>query len=200
MPDDKNIRAFLAIDPPEDVLQRIGAFQDLLKRKIQGVLSWVRPRGMHLTLKFFGDIPPGDAERISTAVEPLAAGTSPIHLEVRKTGVFPDSSRPRVLWVGLEGDVHHLTVLQKSIERALEAEGFPREARPFRPHLTLGRIKTPRGLVGLARSMEEAAEWEAGGFVAPELCLIKSDLTPQGAVYTKLATYPFGRECRGEES
>jgi 2'-5' RNA ligase len=200
MTDDKDIRAFLAIDPPEDILRQIGIFQDRLKRKIQGVLSWVRPRGMHLTLKFFGNIPPGSVERISRAVAPLAAGTSPVHLKVRKIGVFPDSNRPRVLWMGLEGDIHHLTVFQKSVEGALEAEGFPRETRPFRPHLTLGRIKTPRGLVGLARSVEEAAEWEAGGFVAGELCLFKSDLTPQGAVYTKLASYPFGKARHGGET
>jgi len=199
MPDEKNIRAFLAIDPPEDVLQRIGALQERLKRKIQGAVSWVRPRGMHLTLKFFGDIPPGEVEGISRAVAPLVAGVSPIHLEVRKMGVFPDSSRPRVLWMGLEGDAHHLMVLQKSIEGALDAQGFPREARPFRPHLTLGRIKTSRGLVGLARSMEEAADWEAGGFIARELFLFKSDLMPQGAVYTKLASYPFGKERRQDD-
>jgi RNA 2',3'-cyclic 3'-phosphodiesterase len=199
MPDEKNIRAFLAIDPPDDVLQRIGALQERLKRKIQGSVSWVRPRGMHLTLKFFGDIPPGEVEGISRAVAPLAAGVSPIHLEVRKMGVFPDSSRPRVLWMGLEGDAHHLMVLQKSIEGALDAQGFPREARPFRPHLTLGRIKTSRGLVGLARSMEEAADWEAGGFIARELFLFKSDLMPQGAVYTKLASYPLGKERRRED-
>lgn len=200
MPDGKNIRAFLAIDPPEEVLRQIGAHQERLRRRIQGVISWVRPRGIHLTLKFFGDIAPADVERISRAVEPLVAGTSPIHIEVRTMGVFPDSNRPRVLWMGMEGDIHHLTVLQKSVEGTLEAEGFPREARPFRPHLTLGRIKTPRGLIGLARAMEEAADWAAGGFIARELHLFKSDLSPQGAVYTKLASWPFGKERRRDDS
>ncbi|HOI74656.1 MAG TPA: RNA 2',3'-cyclic phosphodiesterase [Syntrophales bacterium] len=200
MPDGKSIRAFLAIDPPEEVLRQIGSHQERLKRKIQGTISWVRPRGIHLTLKFFGDIAPADVERISRIVEPLAMGTSPLRIEVRKMGVFPGSSRPRVLWMGMEGDIHPLIVLQKSIEAALEAEGFPREDRPFRPHLTLGRIKTPRGLAGLAGAMEEAAEWTAGGFVARDLCLFQSDLLPQGAVYTKLASWPFGKERRRDDS
>jgi len=185
------IRAFLAIEPPETVRQAMAVVQNRLKYCVSGAISWVRPEGIHLTLKFFGNIAETDIDRISAAVEPVAARFAPLDLQVRRVGLFPDSRRPRVIWLGLEGDVSALKALQEEADRGLERYGFSREDRPFRAHLTLARIKSPRGLTGLDRIMKKSEVYEAGRFRAEGLTLFRSDLTPQGAIYSKLASYPF---------
>jgi len=185
------IRAFLAIEPPETVRQAMAVVQNRLKYCVSGAISWVRPEGIHLTLKFFGNIAETDIDRISAAVEPVAARFAPLDLQVRRVGLFPDSRRPRVIWLGLEGDVSALKALQEEADRELERYGFSREDRPFRAHLTLARIKSPRGLTGLDRIMKKSEVYEAGRFQAEGLTLFRSDLTPQGAIYSKLAGYPF---------
>ena len=185
------IRSFLAIEPPETVRQSMAAVQNRLKYCISGAVSWVRPEGIHLTLKFFGNIAETDIDRISAAVAPIAARFAPLDLQVRRVGLFPDSRRPRVVWLGLEGDVGTLKALQEEVDRGLERYGFSREDRPFRAHLTLARIKSPRGLAGLDRVMKKSDVYEAGRFRADGLTLFRSDLTPQGAIYSKLADYPF---------
>jgi len=185
------IRAFLAIEPSETVRQAMVTLQNRLKYDVTGAISWARPAGIHLTLKFFGNIASADIARISAAVEPVASRFSPLDLEVQRLGLFPDSRRPRVLWLGMKGDISALKVLQEEVDLELERSGFPREDRGFRAHLTLGRIKSARGLSGLDRIMKKSEAYKAGRFRAAGLTLFRSDLTPQGAVYSKLAVYPF---------
>lgn len=189
--DEKTIRAFLAIDPPEEILKEVGAVQNRLKNLIRGEIRWVRPEGIHLTLKFFGDIAENAIADISVAVEKAAAGARPFSLAIGGTGVFPDTHRPRVLWLGMDGDVARLLTFQEELERELRMIGFPGEERPFLPHLTLGRIKAPKGLLGLAKALESGERCTAGRFLATGLSLFKSELTPRGAVYTKLKWFPF---------
>lgn len=191
MTDEKTIRSFLALDTPEKIREGIGAVQSRLKKIIHGDIHWARPEGIHLTLKFFGNISEDDVVNISAVVEKIAAGSLPLVLTIGGTGAFPDPHRPRVVYLGMNGDVERLIAFQKELERALETIGFPREERPFRPHLTLGRIKSPRGLIGLAGVVEKGESYTAGEFSASGLGLFKSDLTPRGAVYTRLAWYPF---------
>jgi len=191
MASEDTFRTFLAIDPPEAVRQEIGRIQEQLKRTVQGMIRWVRPAGIHLTLKFFGDITGADIARIADAVKPEAATAAPLDMQVKTIGVFPDLNRPRVVWLGMAGDVDRLLALQKVLDRRFMALGFPREDRPFRAHLTLGRIKTSKGLIGLARAVEQGAATEAGSFQARGLILFKSELKPAGALYTKLAEFPF---------
>jgi len=192
---EKTIRAFLALDPPEEILREIGRVQDRLKKLIQGDLRWVRPEGIHMTLKFFGDIREGDVANISAVAEKAAAAVAKFELAIGGAGVFPDLNRPRVVWLGMDGDVARLMTFQRELERAFGEIGFPSEERPFRPHLTLGRIKSPKGLIGLAEALEKGKTVAAGRFTAAGLNLFQSSLTPRGAVYTRLAGYPFtGRE------
>jgi len=191
MSEETTLRAFLAIEPPEAVRAEIAAIQERLKKTVRGVIRWVRPEGIHLTLKFFGNIPPPAVERISAAVAARTAGVAPFDLTVGTVGVFPDLNRPRVVWLGMAGEVDRLLGLQKSLDREFGALGFPREERPFRAHLTLGRIKTPKGLVGLARAVETGETATAGPFRADDLILFRSELSPQGAVYTRLAAFPL---------
>jgi RNA 2',3'-cyclic 3'-phosphodiesterase len=192
--DTKNIRAFLAIEPPEKILAEISRLQEKLKREISGKLSWTRPQGNHLTLKFFGGISAADAENIGKAVKKQAAGMAPLLLKVEKMGVFPDWRRPRVLWLGITGDTEGLTSLQNKLEEDFEGLGFPRENRPFRAHFTLARIKIPQSAAGLEAAAKKSADFSAGEFSATELVLFQSKLTPQGAIYTRLTTVPLGGE------
>jgi len=187
----ESIRAFLAIEPPETVRQAMATLQSRLKYSLSGAISWVRPEGIHLTLKFFGTIAQMDIPRISAAVGPVAARFAPLKLEVRRLGLFPDSRRPRVLWLGLEGDLSALKALQEAVDRELARTGFRREERPFRAHLTLARIKSTRGLSGLDRILNKGETYEAGRFQASGLTLFRSQLTPQGAIYSELGAYPF---------
>jgi 2'-5' RNA ligase len=192
MSEEKSIRAFLAVDPPREIIDAIGVIQDRLKKDIQGDIRWVRPQGIHLTLKFFGAISESDVANISRAVENTTSKIAPFTLGIKRVGAFPDAKRPRVLWLGMDGEVDTLIRLQKEVDAELHKGGFEKEDRPFRPHLTLARIKDPRGLIGLAKIMEKREAYEAGSFFAAGLNLFKSDLTPKGAVYTKLAYFPFG--------
>jgi len=191
MSNEKSIRAFLAVDPPREVLNEIIRIQEQLKKSIQGDVRWVRSEGIHLTLKFFGNISDTERENISAVVKNNVVIVKPFTVNVRKVGVFPDVNRPRVLWLGVDGDVDPLIRLQKAIDRGLQGYGFKKEDRPFRPHLTLARVKEPRGLIGLAKILEKSEEYVAGHFFVGGLIFFKSDLTLKGAIYTKLDVFPF---------
>jgi len=192
MASEKNIRAFLAIEPPEEVLQAIVRLQEKLKREIGGRISWTRPEGQHLTLKFFGDISTDDVNNICLAVKNRVASGWSLNLKIEKLGVFPDVRKPRVLWCGITGDAAKLAALQKQLDEDFAGIGFPPENRPFRVHLTLGRIKDPHGLTGLDEAMKKHGAFAAGEFTSGEVILFQSQLTPQGAVYTKLAEFALG--------
>ncbi|MDP2265697.1 MAG: RNA 2',3'-cyclic phosphodiesterase, partial [Thiobacillus sp.] len=191
MTNEKMIRVFAAIEPPPEVLREIEQIQFRLRKLIHGVIHWTRPEGLHLTLKFFGDVAPGSVAEIGERLACYTRETRALRLRAARVGVFPDLDRPRVIWLGIGGDTQPLEKLQKRIEEGFTTLGFAKENRPFRPHLTLGRVKTPRGLLGLAEVTENDILYHAGEFTASSLDLIKSDLTPTGAVYTRLACFPL---------
>ena len=189
---EKNIRDFLAIDPPEDILQAMSRLQEKLKREISGRISWTKPQGQHLTLKFFGDISTEDVKIICSAVQNRVTSEPSLSLKIEKLGVFPDARRPRVIWCGVTGDAGKLSVLQKQLDSDFAGIGFPSEDRPFHAHLTLGRIKDSRGLTGSNEALVKYSTFAAGEFNCTELILFQSRLFPQGAVYTKLAEFVLG--------
>ena len=116
----------------------------------------------------------------------------PLNLKIEKIGVFPDDRRPRVLWCGVTGDAEKLITLQKKLDGDFATIGFPAEERPFRPHLTLARIKDWRDLMGMNEALQKYSAFTAGEFICMELILFQSKLSPQGAVYTKLAEFALG--------
>jgi 2'-5' RNA ligase len=190
MTDKKLIRTFLAIDLPEEIKVQIENIQSRLKASVKGI-RWTRPEGIHLTLKFFGNISENEIADISKVVEKNTVDIRPLSLKVSTLGTFPNLKRPRVLWLGISGSVEKLSDLQKEIEKDLESIGFQTENRAFRAHLTLGRIKSPKNVKGLSEIIKKEEIYDAGSFCAGGLTLLKSDLTPQGAIYTKLAYFPF---------
>ena len=184
------IRSFIAIDLPEATRHGLAAVQEQLKQSGAGV-RWVKPDSIHLTLKFLGNIHPAQVEDIALAVAQEVRDEPPITLGAAGLGAFPSRRKPRVIWIGMEGEVQRLTRIQARVENALEPLGFVREKRPFQPHLTIGRVKDRRRLQALIDAMATLDMEPFNSFDADEIILYKSDLRPTGAIYTKLHRMPL---------
>jgi 2'-5' RNA ligase len=180
------IRTFIAIELPEKIIYTIGNVQE--KIKSYGLkIRWVRTENIHLTLKFLGNIKETDTEKIARAVSESVKDYQPILLAVKGVGVFPGIKRPRVIWLGISKQLDLLTGLQKTLDEKLEIMGFPKEKRPFKGHLTLGRIKDKIDPKRLHDVLKEFTQFESEHFFADRIILYKSELKPKGAVYTKLS-------------
>ncbi|MDP2267843.1 MAG: RNA 2',3'-cyclic phosphodiesterase, partial [Deltaproteobacteria bacterium] len=127
MSNDKAVRAFLAIEPAAAIRQEIGNIQNRLKRSCPFDIRWLKPAGIHLTLKFFGNVSEEDIIALSRIVEQHGAMLAPLQLTVKKLGVFPSLQRPRVLWIGLEGETAPLSILQRNLEQGWADCGFAKE-------------------------------------------------------------------------
>ena len=184
------IRCFIAIELPEETLQKLAAIQQQLIRSRSGV-RWVKPGSIHLTLKFLGNILPAQVDDIAAAAALAVREEAPINLCAGGIGAFPSERKPRVIWVGLGGDIERLANIQAGLEKALEPLGFAREGRGFRPHLTLGRVRDRHRLQSLIEAMSTLELPEFNSFDANEIILYKSDLRPTGAIYTKLHRMPL---------
>ncbi len=180
------IRSFIAFELPTEVRTSLAAIQNALKDSVPGV-RWVKPAGIHLTLSFLGDIPEEQVPDIHGAVGKAAEGARPLSLRLSDVGAFPDPSRPRVVWVGLDGDVAELAEIKKKLDRELSPLGFVPEGRAFRPHLTLGRVKIQKNIQGLKELFARVGLARPVPFMVTKLILFKSDLFPDGARYTPLA-------------
>lgn len=183
--DSKPVRCFVAIDIPEDVKAEIAGLQSDL-RQFRARVSWARSEGIHLTLKFLGNVASGLIPDVVSALESVISSSKAFTVRVEGVGCFPNSRRPRVMWVGLDGG-DALRTVQEAVEIALEPLGFERETRKFNPHLTLGRVKSAQGIDDVVRRMEELG-FNKREFPATEIRLMRSDLQPTGAVYTVLHT------------
>ncbi len=181
------MRTFVAIDLEPELKKSL---QDLvLKLKKTGAdVRWVNFPGMHLTLKFLGEIEGGRVAAVEAALRKAASGFSKFALALRGTGTFPEGRNPRVLWVGIK-DEPGLMALADEIEKRLEAEGFPRETRPFHPHLTIGRVKSPSGIQAAVRELERYRETSFGEMAAEKVALFESILNPQGAEYRVVSEF-----------
>ena len=180
------MRAFVAVEIPEDLLKTLAGVQAGLKSR--GVRArWTRPENLHLTLKFLGVIAAGQLDVVTQALRSTAAAHGAFTLTAAGIGVFPGLRRPRVLWAGLSGATDALMQLQRELDDRLEAFGFSRDARGFHGHLTLGRFTEEAGAGGIAAAISGYAAECFGGFDVQELVLFQSDLKPKGPVYTVLA-------------
>ncbi len=191
------IRCFLAINFSEPVKAQIKSLQESLARSGADV-RWVRPEGVHLTLKFFGQVPEQKIPLIAETTSQIAQTIAPFVLEFFDLGAFPSFRRPKVIWIGLRGDLKSLIELQKGLEQAYTTLGFPPEKRPFVPHVTLGRVKSPKRIQRLQEQMEKSRSavglgWEKT--LVKEIVLYKSVLKPSGAEYTPLATLSLQRKA-----
>ena len=185
----EQVRSFIAIELPEGLRRELGTLQARLKSHNPPFVKWADPGGIHLTLKFLGNIATGKITEITRAIEAAAAGIPPFYLQVKGLGVFPGLKRVQVAWVGLNGQIDRLSQLYQGIEANLARLGFARESRPFTPHLTLARV----------RDRASAVEREAFGqiiastspdidyaFEVDALSLMRSQLTREGAIYSPI--------------
>jgi len=190
---ERGLRLFVACELPPAVRDALGRLQDELKARGAGRLRWVSPEGIHLTLKFLGEVPAARREAVEAAL--AGAVVSPFALDVRlgSLGGFGGRQRLRVIWVGLEGDVEGLAELAALIEEALGPLGFPREGRPFAPHLTLARVPDDAGIQERSRLADLLEAFPSPSLPSMTLTavnLMQSFLQPTGARYQCLAVYP----------
>lgn len=186
------VRTFICIEIPESIKERIGGLQRTL-REIEAQVSWTKPSNIHLTLKFLGGVEATRIDGVCKAVERAASGISPFDVEVSGAGCFPSPRSPRVLWIGLSTFPEGFTQLYTNIEDELGREGFPREARKFSPHMTIGRIRTPRNAACLAEALI-ANSFRAETFRATEVIVMRSDPKPTGSIYTRQAVISLVRD------
>jgi 2'-5' RNA ligase len=189
-------RLFIAIELPHDILRTVERVQNQLKPAIPGrAAKWVRPEGIHLTLKFLGDVPRVQTDGIIEEMQAAARGHTAFFLSIEGLGCFPNTRNPRVLWLGLTGDVRDLAALQADVESHIAPLGYPSEERGFHPHLTLARSAREAHRDELA-AIGKAAEkglGTLGSWRIDAISLMRSDLRSDGAVYTRVAHVPLER-------
>ena len=179
------IRAFIAIELPEEIIAFIRKIQEGL-RSYGFKARWVRPKNIHLTLKFLGDINSAEIKKAGDAIISAASENASMSLGAKGIGFFPGVKRSRVIWTGIAGQTRELADLQKTLDGKLDTVGFPKEKRPFKGHLTIARIKRKIDARRLVDAMKEFGRFESKTFIADEVVLFKSELKPSGAVYSKL--------------
>lgn len=184
------IRTFIAVEIPDKIISSIAKVQEDIKT-YGFKIRWVRPESIHLTLKFLGNIEAADAENVGRAVCKAARAVAPLSLQAKGIGVFPGIRRPRVVWVGITGQLETLGRLQKTLDENLAAIGFPKEKRPFKGHLTLGRIQKKIDSKTFIEALDALGIFETETFTADRVVLYKSELKASGAVYTKLVSAPL---------
>jgi 2'-5' RNA ligase len=191
------LRTFIALELGDDLRTALADLQTLLKRQVgPRAVRWVRPEGIHLTLKFLGDTPVDDVPAIQAALAQAAAQAGPFVVRAEGLGCFPNLRRPRVVWVGVSEPTGALQALRDGVESHVAPLGYPTERRRFSPHLTLGRVhrrarKSEAAEVG--QVVRSAPVGLVGQLQATHVRFIKSDLHPTGAVYATLLEAPFGR-------
>jgi 2'-5' RNA ligase len=182
-------RLFVAISPPGDILQKLHAATTALAKEIPPqAIRWTHPKKLHLTLNFLGSIEVARIPEIQSALDAACKGHPGHEVQVAGLGAFPTRSRPQIIWAGLAGDLRALESVKRSIDVHFAACGFVAEARPFRPHLTLGRASamSPGERRKLAKVLDEQRAREFGPWQIEKVDLMQSVLSAQGTAYTTL--------------
>lgn len=188
------MRLFVALELPDSqrhLLSGLGRRADWFGLEA-GNLGWVRAENLHVTLKFLGEVPDGQVPAVCDALKGVAV-PGPLRLNVQGVTFFPPRGPIRVFVAEVGGpDMQPLCALQAAVEHALEAVGFPREGRPFRPHVTLARARRERRVPAVARKLVAEHPLPAGEpFDVDAFVLMRSELKPMGAIYTPAARFPL---------
>ena len=184
-------RVFCAVELPDDVRARL---RDHIRRVREAVpdvaASWTRVENIHLTLKFFGNVAVDRIPRISDAVSRAAKEFSQFQIGVGGTGVFPKPNRPQVLWIGVSDPSGKILSLQRQLENECENEGFEKEDRAYRPHLTIARLRKPEGARQLADTHLQM-KFDLTEISIKELVIFRSELSSKGSKYTAISKHRF---------
>jgi 2'-5' RNA ligase len=179
------IRSFIAVPLPPEVKERLAEAQRRLQPMAPDV-KWVAADSFHITLKFLGGVAPDRLQETWREVTAGLQGATGFTLHLVGAGAFPSATRPRVVWAGIAQGAEELARLAARTERACAACGFDPENRPFRAHVTLGRVREPAPNPQLAEQLAALAATDFGTAPVDRVILMRSDLTPQGAKYTVL--------------
>lgn len=187
------VRLFVACEVPDDVRESIGGVIDELRSRSGTAVRWIRPEGVHVTLKFLGEVPVRKLPAIKLAIQEAVVGHSPFELEFSNIGTFGGREGLRIMWVGIAGDVLRLEALVRAVNAALAVVGFEPERRPFRPHLTLGRVRDEIPTRQRAQIEVDVGKMDVPGtsWRTSQVSLMRSRLTAQGASYEVIATFPL---------
>ena len=194
--EDTNIRSFIAIELPDELKRGLKVFQDRLKLPKYNFVKWVAVDGIHMTLKFLGNITLKQTDEVKSSLASIAQFQQKFALKTANIGAFPDTQRIRILWLGLEGDISKLIELQQTLDSSFLRQGFKSEKRPFIPHLTLARVKQNCHLNERREFGEliEGAKYEPiYYFEVDKISIMRSHLLPGGAVYSKIADFRLGK-------
>lgn len=187
-PPGRRVRAFLAVPLTAELTEQARQIQQRLAPKVAGI-RWTDPATIHLTLKFFGDVPEEFLEKIGEVMLSIGHLNAPFSVEISGVGAFPSPGRPRVVWLGVHGGAP-LAALHAAFESALEQIGVARDERSFAPHLTLGRM---RGRPVAARDvLEPYREIVCGTLPVGKVVLFESRLRPAGALHVPITTVLLG--------
>lgn len=180
----ESIRTFIALELPEKLKAALTQIQRKFMQRSTGV-RWVQPAHMHLTLKFLGATRIEAVSEITRVLEETTRGVAPFSYTVSGLGAFPNARNPKVIWAGMQID-DRLGCFQEKLEAGLAALGFPKEKRPFAPHLTLGRVKEGKERKELSTLLETFGREDMGRVESSRVIFFRSDLKPSGPVYSIL--------------
>ena len=187
---EKLLRTFLAVPVPRDVSSKKNMLYSTLEN-VDGDINWVKNAQLHLTLKFLGHTPESAIIDVIDQVEKITPNMNPFDLKIEETGCFPVPTRPRILWLGLKGNLDLLKSMVESIENVLEPLGFPKDSRDILPHITLARIKYPQKHTPNVDPFLKSS-YDPIDFPVDRMQFFSSELLPSGAVHTILKTFPLG--------
>jgi 2'-5' RNA ligase len=183
-------RTFIAVELDPTLQEAAARLQERL-RADGAQLRWVRPHNLHFTLRFLGEIPAAQLARACVAVRESAAAVSPFAVELGGLGAFPNFERPQVVWIGSLRGGEDLERLAAVLNAALGRQGFPGDARAFRPHLTLGRARDDRRWGDLVRALQLHRDEALGRQDVRQVAVMESRLTPDGPIYTPREQVPL---------
>ncbi len=182
-------RIFAAIDISEASRRAVSDYAETLRAEFQSVrVGWEKPEKLHLTMKFFGDVDERQLENLTEAIEKTAGQISNFNLQISETGVFPSPRNARILWLGLQDETGNLQKLAEVLETECARSGFAREARNFKAHLTIARLREPqksKELVG--KHLQN--DFPPLEFQATEIVIYQSELLPKGSIYKTVSRH-----------
>ena len=188
--DQEQIRCFVAIEIPETIQTLLTSAQEELREFVRGA-SWVKRENIHLTLKFLGDVVPNQISVIKNSIEQVTDTRSPFSMELGGIGAFPNLSRPRIIWAGVKTGADEVAAIAKDIDIRLGRHGYERNEKPFRPHLTLARLKSRTDLKPLVDVFQQYDTISGARMIVKQVRIVQSQLRRSGAVYTPLETCCF---------
>ncbi len=179
------LRLFIAVELEEALRQLVSSLVEPLRRTGADV-KWVQTGNLHMTLKFLGDVPEESLGVVVDTAKRALAAFGRFEIGLGGVGTFPPAGKPRVIWIGLEDARGQLAAMSSSLEKAFAAVGFPAEERPFKGHLTLGRVRSPKGVERLRPLIAGAAVPAGKRMTVEKVLLFRSVLTAAGPIYTVL--------------